>query len=80
MVLRSLSGVSDAWCGLGSARGRDYVVAAVETAREVAAVEQAATEHLPEWKRPRAWLALAEFPRTARGKTDTRVLALQLGL
>jgi acyl-coenzyme A synthetase/AMP-(fatty) acid ligase len=80
MVLRSLSGVSDAWCGLGSARGRDYVVAAVETAREVAAVEQAATELLPAWKRPRAWLALAEFPRTARGKTDTRVLALQLGL
>jgi len=78
--LRTLPGVTDAWCGVGERLGRDFLVAAVETSASGRELTHALTARLPTWKQPRTWLVLAQFPRTARGKTDTRALARQLGV
>jgi len=78
--LRALPGVTDAWCGVGARAGRDFLAAAVETKSSVRELKQALAVHLPAWKLPRVWIALPQFPRTARGKTDTRELARQLGM
>lgn len=79
-LLRTLPGVTDAWCGVGVRVGRDFLAAAVETSAPVCELTHALTTRLPTWKQPRAWLVLAQFPRTARGKVDTRALAGQLGV
>ena len=78
--LRALPGVTDAWCGVGVRVGRDFLVAAVETSAQVRELKRTLAARLPAWKQPRAWLVQPQFPRTARGKTDTRALARQLGV
>jgi acyl-coenzyme A synthetase/AMP-(fatty) acid ligase len=76
--LRALPGVTDAWCGVGTRAGRDFLAAAVETTVSVSELKRALAVRLPGWKQPRIWLTLPHFPRTARGKTDTSILAAQL--
>jgi acyl-CoA synthetase (AMP-forming)/AMP-acid ligase II len=78
--LRALPGVMDAWCGVGTHSGRDFLAAAVETATSVSELKCAFAALLPAWKQPRVWLALPQFPRTARGKIDTAELGRQLGV
>jgi acyl-coenzyme A synthetase/AMP-(fatty) acid ligase len=73
-ALRSLSGVTDAWCSIGHRQNGDFIAAVVETSESNASLRAATAESLPAWKRPRFLLALRAFPRTARGKTDTRAL------
>jgi acyl-CoA synthetase (AMP-forming)/AMP-acid ligase II len=79
-LLRTLPGVTDAWCGVGVRVGRDFLVAAVETAAPVRELTRVLTVRLPTWKQPRTLLALPQFPRTARGKIDARALARQFGV
>jgi acyl-coenzyme A synthetase/AMP-(fatty) acid ligase len=79
-LLRTLPGVTDAWCGVGTRAGRDFLAAAVETTVNANGLTQALSARLPVWKQPRVLVTLPQFPRTARGKTDTRVLASQLGV
>ncbi len=78
--LRGLPGVSDAWCGVGERAGRNFLAVAVETTCSIRELTKFAALRLPAWKQPRVWLALPQFPRTARGKTDTRELARRLGV
>jgi acyl-coenzyme A synthetase/AMP-(fatty) acid ligase len=79
-LLRALPAVSDAWCGVGVRAGRDFLVVAVETTAPARELKRTLATRLPTWKQPRSWLALPKFPRTARGKIDTRALASQLGV
>jgi acyl-CoA synthetase (AMP-forming)/AMP-acid ligase II len=79
-LLRTMPGVSDAWCGVGVRVDRDFLVAAVETTTPVRELKRTLATRLPTWKQPRTWLALQQFPRTSRGKIDTRALARQLGV
>lgn len=79
-VLRSLPNVTDAWCSMGHRQNGDFIAAVVETSTSNASLRAAAAESLPTWKRPRFLLALQAFPRTARGKTDTRALRRLLRL
>ena len=79
-MVRALPRVSDAWCGVGVRGGRDFLAVAVETTVATEKLAKAAAARLPTWKQPRVWLALPQFPRNARGKTDTRALARQLGV
>ncbi len=78
--LRSLPGVTEVWCGVGVRAGRDFLAVAVESGKGESELKRALAERLPAWKQPRAWLVLAQFPRTARGKTDSRALSSRLGL
>ncbi len=78
--LRALPGVSDAWCGVGERAGRNFLAVAVETSNSLRELTKGVALRLPAWKHPRAWLVLPQFPRTARGKTDTRALARRLGV
>ena len=78
--LRALPGVSEAWCGVGQRAGRNFLAVAVETASSTRELTKIASLRLPTWKQPRVWLALPQFPRTARGKTDTCALARRLGV
>jgi acyl-CoA synthetase (AMP-forming)/AMP-acid ligase II len=79
-VLRSLPGVTDAWCSVGHRPGGDFLAAAVESPLAKAAIAALLAERLPAWKRPRVLLTLATFPRTARGKADPRALRRLLQL
>jgi len=74
-LLRTVPGVTDAWCGIGSRGGRDFLVAAAETSIPISELTNVLAERLPRWKHPRRWLALPLFPRTARGKIDTGALS-----
>ena len=73
-VLRDLDGVTDAWVGVGSRGGGDFLRAAVETARSRAEVQQALAARVPAWQIPRQWWIAPQLPRTARGKLDRREL------
>ncbi|HTB62275.1 MAG TPA: fatty acid--CoA ligase family protein [Opitutales bacterium] len=79
-LLRTLPGVTDAWCGVGVHVGRDFLVAAVETSAHVRELTHTLSARLPTWKQPRTLVALPQFPRTVRGKIDTLALARQLGV
>ena len=74
--LRGLDGVTDAWVGVGSrkAGGADFLLAAVETRRSRAEVQQALAERVPAWQIPRRWWVAPQLPRTARGKLDRQEL------
>ncbi len=71
--LRQVAGVRDAWVGV-SAGGDPVLGAAVATTRPVAEIRLALHDAIAGWKIPRRWAVLADFPLTARGKTDTRAL------
>jgi acyl-coenzyme A synthetase/AMP-(fatty) acid ligase len=79
-ALRSLPGVTDAWCSIGHRQNGDFIAAVVETTASNASLRITMVESLPAWKHPRLLLALRAFPRTARGKTDTRALRRRLRL
>jgi len=78
--LRNLPGVTDVWCGVGVRAGRDFLAVAVETSAAVRELKRTLATRLPTWKQPRTWLALPQFPRTARGKINTGALSSQLGI
>ena len=75
-LLRSLDGVTDAWVGIGSRAtgGGDFLLAAVETERTRAEVQNALAERVPAWQMPRQWWVAPQLPRTARGKLDRQEL------
>jgi acyl-CoA synthetase (AMP-forming)/AMP-acid ligase II len=79
-LLRTLPGVTDAWCGVASRTGRDFLAAAAETTTPVKELTRTLAARLPTWKQPRVLLALPQFPRNARGKIDAGALARQLGV
>jgi acyl-CoA synthetase (AMP-forming)/AMP-acid ligase II len=80
LLLRSLPGVTDAWCGVGTRGGRDFLAVAVETMSTESRLVRTLAARLPAWKQPRFRLVLPRFPRTVRGKTDTQALSRLLGL
>jgi len=71
--LRQVAGVRDVWVGV-SGGGEPVLGAAVVTSRSATEVRLALHDAIAGWKIPRRWAVLAEFPLTARGKTDTRAL------
>lgn len=72
--LRSLPGVGDAWVDVLRKGERDYLIAAVESARPVKELAAELAKRLPPWKIPRRLVALGEFPRNSRGKVDRKAL------
>jgi acyl-coenzyme A synthetase/AMP-(fatty) acid ligase len=71
--LRRLSGVREAWAGVGA--GADPVLGAVVASdRTVAELRAALLADTAAWKIPRKLIAVARLPITARGKNDTRAL------
>ncbi|HUR59452.1 MAG TPA: class I adenylate-forming enzyme family protein [Opitutaceae bacterium] len=71
--LRRLARVRDAW--VGTIPGAEPVLgAAVASDRSVAELRAELQADTPLWKIPKKWSVLAEFPLTARGKTDTPAL------
>ena len=71
--IRRLEGVRDVWVGAGG-EGDSTLGAAVAGARPAAELRAALLADTAPWKVPKKWAVLAEFPLTARGKTDTRAL------
>jgi len=72
-ALRSVPGVRDAFAQeVGGAEAS--LAAAVATDRGAALVRRLLRARLASWKIPARIVALAGFPQTARGKTDTRKL------
>ena len=76
--IASLRGVDDAWVHAFSNAGRDYLVAAVESARSSQAISAEFNQLVAPWQRPRFWLVLPRLPRTARGKLDGAALRARL--
>jgi acyl-coenzyme A synthetase/AMP-(fatty) acid ligase len=72
-ALRALLGVRDAFVA-GDQQQPDRLIAAVCTQRPPAELRAELRTRLAPWKVPDRWVALLEFPTTARGKTDTRQL------
>ena len=75
--LRRVAGVRDAWVGTtpGAEPILGAAVATERSANELRAELQADTAL---WKIPKKWTVLAEFPLTARGKTDTQALRVRV--
>lgn len=76
-ALRALPGVQDAFAAALDHRA-DALAVAVCTDRPVAGLKAELRSRLAPWKVPDRWIALREFPLTARGKIDTRALRLLL--
>ncbi len=72
-ALRMLPGVSNAWVTVHPARA-DALAAAVEGTIMAGEVRRGLEGKLAVWKRPARVRVVAEFPLTARGKTDARRL------
>ncbi len=72
-ALKRLAGVRDVWVGVGG-RGEPVLGAAVAAERVPAELRAELLTGHAAWKIPRKLVALAAFPVTARGKTDTRAL------
>jgi acyl-coenzyme A synthetase/AMP-(fatty) acid ligase len=72
-ALKALPGVRDALVRPHAARP-DQLLAAVATDRPADELRAELRTRLAAWKIPRRLATLAEFPTTARGKTDTRRL------
>jgi len=73
-VLRTTPGVSDAIVWAATDSERNYLHAAVETRLTLGDIQRALSARLPEWKFPKRYLILAEFPRNARGKVNVAAL------
>jgi acyl-CoA synthetase (AMP-forming)/AMP-acid ligase II len=76
-ALRSVPGVRDAFAHFEPGPGA-ALEAAVATALTAGDVRRILRERLAPWKIPDRIAVLAEFPRTARGKTDTGLLCQAL--
>ncbi len=75
--LRRVAGVREVWVGVS--QGSDPVLgAAVAGERTVEELRAALLADLAAWKIPKRWVALREFPLTARGKIDARALQEKL--
>jgi long-chain acyl-CoA synthetase len=72
-ALRAIPGVTEAFAMLHPERA-DALAAAVVARQSPAELKEALKVALASWKIPRKLIALAHFPLTARGKTDTRQL------
>ena len=72
--LSQVRGVSDAWVQVLTNEGRDYLVAAAESARPQQEIVADFNALVPPWQRPRYWLVQRQLPRTPRGKLDTKAL------
>jgi acyl-coenzyme A synthetase/AMP-(fatty) acid ligase len=72
-ALRSLPGIRDAFAHMEGAPGAVLSAAAV-TALPPAEIRRLLRPRIASWKIPARIVALAEFPATARGKTDARRL------
>lgn len=72
-ALRQIPGVKDAFVDRHEARA-DALAAVVMTALSAATLRDHLRPKIASWKIPKKIIALAEFPLTARGKTDTRRL------
>lgn len=71
--LRRLEGVREVWVG-ASAGAEPVLGAALASGRRVAELREELHADTAPWKIPKKWAVLAEFPLTARGKTDTVAL------
>ncbi len=69
-VLRSIHGIREVWVGVVEQKGREHLIAAVETDQSISWVMKGIASRLPDWKTPKKVLNLALFPRTSRGKVD----------
>lgn len=69
-ALRGIAGVREAWVAPHPTRA-EALAAAVATTRPAEEIRVALRERIAAWKIPKKILPLAEFPLTARGKTDT---------
>ena len=71
-ALRSIPGIREAFAHLAGAG--ETLSAAVATDLTAAEIRRRLAPRLAKWKIPSRILALREFPRTPRGKADTRIL------
>lgn len=72
-AVKALPGVREAVAMAHPARV-DALAVAVATEGDVAALKAMLRERVAPWKVPERWVAVREFPLTARGKVDTRAL------
>jgi long-chain acyl-CoA synthetase len=77
-ALRAVPGVRDALVEAHPGRA-DALAAAVATDRSTEEIRAALRDRLAPWKIPKKLVAVAAFPLTARGKTDTRSVRGLLG-
>jgi acyl-CoA synthetase (AMP-forming)/AMP-acid ligase II len=77
--VRALPGVTDAAVWRMERGGREFLAAAVETARTRTEIERALAARLPAWKLPKEWVVAKKLPRTARGKLDAGALQARGG-
>jgi len=68
-ALRALPGVREAWATAHPTRA-DALAVVVATEAEVTVLKEALRARMAPWKVPERWVAVREFPLTARGKTD----------
>ncbi|SDU05221.1 Acyl-CoA synthetase (AMP-forming)/AMP-acid ligase II [Verrucomicrobium sp. GAS474] len=79
-ALRGVADVRDAWVGIGTRSGADFLAAVVETEMDERTLRQRLATVLPPWKVPRLFKCLPSLPRTERGKVDGAVLKKELGI
>jgi acyl-coenzyme A synthetase/AMP-(fatty) acid ligase len=72
-ALRTVPGIRDAYAHMAAGPGA-VLSAAAETALSAADIRRLLRPRIASWKIPARIVALAEFPATARGKTDARRL------
>lgn len=77
-VLRGLAQVTDAWVGIGSRPGGDYLLAAVESTRPREHLLAELNQCLPDWQIPRRVWVTNNLPRTDRGKLDRAQLEARI--
>lgn len=73
-ALMAIPGVSAAWVTVLEIASRDFLAAAVESARAPAEIFAALEKRLPKWKCPRQIVVSSRLPRTIRGKLDVVAL------
>jgi long-chain acyl-CoA synthetase len=76
-VLRGLPGVTDAFVDAHPQRS-DALAAAVASHEAASVLREQLRPRLASWKVPKQLVVLPEFPRTARGKADVRMLKVLL--
>lgn len=72
-TLRALPGVREAWATTHPTRA-DALAVVVATEAEVTVLKEALRARVAPWKVPERWVAVREFPLTARGKTDRTLM------
>jgi acyl-CoA synthetase (AMP-forming)/AMP-acid ligase II len=77
-ALRAIAGVSDALVRVLKQDGRELLHAAVETQLKLEDVQRALSAQLAEWKWPKHYFLMREFPRSERGKVDVKALRREI--